>query len=295
MESPSPPSRFAAQSCRLPSSVSPWLLRAFWRRGTSPPESPRLRGARSGCGQRRRDCRQKCQCVLGVAWGCQNQCQGEEANVSTFMAGAAPRQDATGNSWTVLARSCSRACWSSSNLSVSESSSASLDRPAPTRRSAAAAECQKLASAKLTRREPAAAKELAGPCARASPELARGPAARGMLPTVSAQKRNVEAIISVERQRALASVRAFLSGDFCSYADTLPQQRGIAAAVTSERKQVLPMENRMPKLSLTFAAVLTMGLCFAQSGAYAQTAEDAPPLAAEPPEAAEEPEAPLRI
>ena len=49
----------------------------------------------------------------------------------------------------------------------------------------------------------------------------------------------------------------------------------------------------MPKLSLTFAAVLTMGLCFAQSGAYAQTAEDAPPLAAEPPEAAEEPEAPV--
>ena len=50
----------------------------------------------------------------------------------------------------------------------------------------------------------------------------------------------------------------------------------------------------MPKLSLTFAAVLTMGLCFAQSGAYAQTAEDAPPLAAEEPEApeaAEEPEA----
>ena len=37
----------------------------------------------------------------------------------------------------------------------------------------------------------------------------------------------------------------------------------------------------MPKLSLTFAAVLTMGLCFAQSGAYAQTAEDVPPLAAE--------------
>ena len=49
----------------------------------------------------------------------------------------------------------------------------------------------------------------------------------------------------------------------------------------------------MPKLSLTFAAVLTMGLCFAQSGAYAQTAEDALPLAAEPPEGAEEPEAPV--
>ena len=43
----------------------------------------------------------------------------------------------------------------------------------------------------------------------------------------------------------------------------------------------------MPKLSLTFAAVLTMGLCFAQSGAYAQAAEDALPLAAEPPEGAE--------
>jgi hypothetical protein len=53
------------------------------------------------------------------------------------------------------------------------------------------------------------------------------------------------------------------------------------------------MENRMPKLSLTFAAVLTMGLCFAQSGAYAQTAEDALPLAAEPPKGAEEREAPL--
>jgi len=53
------------------------------------------------------------------------------------------------------------------------------------------------------------------------------------------------------------------------------------------------MENRMPKLSLTFVAVLTMGLCFAQSGAYAQAAEDAPPLAAEPPEAAEQPEAPV--
>ena len=55
------------------------------------------------------------------------------------------------------------------------------------------------------------------------------------------------------------------------------------------------MENGMPKLSLTFAAVLTMGLCFAQSGAYAQTAEDMGPLAAEPPEAAEEPEAPSEI
>jgi hypothetical protein len=53
------------------------------------------------------------------------------------------------------------------------------------------------------------------------------------------------------------------------------------------------MENRMPKLSLTFAAVLTMGLCFAQSGAYAQAAEDALPLAAEPPEGAEQPEAPV--
>jgi hypothetical protein len=41
-----------------------------------------------------------------------------------------------------------------------------------------------------------------------------------------------------------------------------------------------------------FAAVLTMGLCFAQSGSYAQAAEDALPLAAEPPESAEEPEAP---
>ena len=50
---------------------------------------------------------------------------------------------------------------------------------------------------------------------------------------------------------------------------------------------------QMPKLSLTLASVLTMGLCFAQSGAYAQTAEDAPPLAAERPEAAEEPEAPV--
>ena len=30
--------------------------------------------------------------------------------------------------------------------------------------------------------------------------IVRGPAARGMLPTVSAQKRNIEAIISVERQ-----------------------------------------------------------------------------------------------
>ena len=49
----------------------------------------------------------------------------------------------------------------------------------------------------------------------------------------------------------------------------------------------------MPKLSLAFAAVLTMGLCFAQSGAYAQTAEDMGPLASEPPEAAEEPEAPV--
>jgi hypothetical protein len=49
----------------------------------------------------------------------------------------------------------------------------------------------------------------------------------------------------------------------------------------------------MPKLSLTFAAVLTMGLCFAHSGACAQTAEDMEPLAAEPPEAAEEPEAPI--
>src|SRR5262245_13861950 len=53
------------------------------------------------------------------------------------------------------------------------------------------------------------------------------------------------------------------------------------------------MENRMPKSSLTFAAVLTMGLCFAQSGACAQTAEDAPSLAAEGPEAAEKPEAPV--
>ena len=54
----------------------------------------------------------------------------------------------------------------------------------------------------------------------------------------------------------------------------------------------------MPKLSLTFAAVLTMGLCFAQSGAYAQTAEDARPLAAEKPEApeaAEEPEAQVEV
>jgi hypothetical protein len=53
------------------------------------------------------------------------------------------------------------------------------------------------------------------------------------------------------------------------------------------------MENRMPKLSLKFAAVLTMGLCCAQSGACAQTAEDMGPFAAEPPEAAEEPEAPV--
>jgi hypothetical protein len=56
------------------------------------------------------------------------------------------------------------------------------------------------------------------------------------------------------------------------------------------------MENRMPKLSLTFAVVLTMGLCFAQSDACAQTAEDMAPLAAESPEAAEEaekPEAPI--
>src|SRR5262245_51570948 len=53
------------------------------------------------------------------------------------------------------------------------------------------------------------------------------------------------------------------------------------------------MGNIMTKLSLTFAAVLTMGLCFAQSGAYAQAAEDALPLAAEPPEGAEEPEAPV--
>jgi hypothetical protein len=53
------------------------------------------------------------------------------------------------------------------------------------------------------------------------------------------------------------------------------------------------MENGMPKLSLAFAAVLTMGLCFAQSGACAQTAEDVAPLAAEPPEGAEEPEAPV--
>ena len=51
----------------------------------------------------------------------------------------------------------------------------------------------------------------------------------------------------------------------------------------------------MPKLSLTFAAVLTMGLCFAQSGAYAQTAEDAPPLAAEQPEAAAKPEGPVDL
>src|SRR5262245_39313734 len=36
----------------MPSTVkcTPWLLRAFWRRGTSPLESPRLRGAWSGCG-----------------------------------------------------------------------------------------------------------------------------------------------------------------------------------------------------------------------------------------------------
>src|SRR5262245_55500802 len=51
------------------------------------------------------------------------------------------------------------------------------------------------------------------------------------------------------------------------------------------------MENRMPKLSLTFAAVLTMGLCFAQSGAYSQTAEDAP-LAVEQPEAPQAAEKP---
>ena len=43
----------------------------------------------------------------------------------------------------------------------------------------------------------------------------------------------------------------------------------------------------MPKFILTFAAVLTMGFCFAQSGAYSQTAEDAPPPAAERPEAPE--------
>jgi hypothetical protein len=53
------------------------------------------------------------------------------------------------------------------------------------------------------------------------------------------------------------------------------------------------MENGMPKLSLAFAAVLTMGLCFAQSGACAQTAEDMGPLTSEPPEAAEQPEAPI--
>jgi hypothetical protein len=47
----------------------------------------------------------------------------------------------------------------------------------------------------------------------------------------------------------------------------------------------------MPKLSLMFAAVLTMGLCVTQSGACAQAAEDMGALAAEPPEAAEEPEA----
>ena len=54
----------------------------------------------------------------------------------------------------------------------------------------------------------------------------------------------------------------------------------------------------MPKLSLALAAVVTMGLCFAQSGAYAQTAEDEPPLAAETPEApeaAEEPEAQVEV
>src|SRR5262245_53230541 len=50
----------------------------------------------------------------------------------------------------------------------------------------------------------------------------------------------------------------------------------------------------MPKLVLAFAGVLAMGLCFAQSGAYAQAAEDALPLAAEPPEGAEEPEAPAK-
>jgi hypothetical protein len=44
---------------------------------------------------------------------------------------------------------------------------------------------------------------------------------------------------------------------------------------------------KMPKLSvLMFAAAFVIGLCGAQSGAYAQTDEEAPPAAADQPEAA---------
>jgi hypothetical protein len=52
----------------------------------------------------------------------------------------------------------------------------------------------------------------------------------------------------------------------------------------------------MLKLNLTFAA-LTMGLCFAQSGGYAQTAEGEPFAAEKPeaPETAEEPEAQIEV
>jgi hypothetical protein len=43
----------------------------------------------------------------------------------------------------------------------------------------------------------------------------------------------------------------------------------------------------MPK-SLVFAAALTMGLCFGQSGACAQTDEDMPPSATDQPEATDQ-------
>src|SRR5262249_9913424 len=106
-----------------------------------------------------------------------------ETNVSAFMAGAAPvktPQKSRRESWPALARAPAGAA---ATRPASEWSRQYPDRPAPTRRSAAAAGRQKPCSRpRSARLEPAAPKELPDPCARASPELATHQAASGSIP-----------------------------------------------------------------------------------------------------------------